>query len=534
MGRAKRTTATRKSTRSKAPRQQQKKTTRKSTAAGGGKAATQQQQPATATGGGVQNNDASMQDYNSHDTINSATTMSTTQPPIMIFQPMEEPDENTTWFLERVCVHFKNNNGKVVAGVIQETTTACLGLLKVLVNQNNNSDEDDNSNTTTTTVVPVHVADLIMVRPKTQDKVILTRGENVGAEGILMVIDGIEGIIKDDSFTQDENYFIEDYVYCAKIIENDNYDDDDDIVDWLSQQQEQLAAMSMEMEMTNKKQQAVVKTLNLPCVTMEDNDSGDKEETQLVWGKSFKEVNITNIESLPVEVLKQIMQFADVVTLGSCVATNKTWNVLAKEDDLWAPHLKVMLHELFDKAVEPVDENSPVIVPLSQRPLQSTEFNKWWDDLIEKGQLNFRNLDGDYIAHWRTVTNVLGAFQEYAGEDMINREDMKRFAPLEPLVEEGQQYVWMKGKELFLWYQEIVPFREYYRRSGGLAFDGVQREQMRIRLCYTCFYFNGEPCRVCGKKMGEEGSCTDRRPDFDYSFFDTMPQIRLFRHRLDD
>jgi hypothetical protein len=56
--------------------------------------------------------------------------------------------------------------------------------------------------------------------------------------------------------------------------------------------------------------------------------------------------------SLPKQLQHVVLSFLDVPTLGKTVRVSKDVGVLAKSDDLWAPHLKFLLEELYDGAFE--------------------------------------------------------------------------------------------------------------------------------------------------------------------------------------
>lgn len=103
--------------------------------------------------------------------------------------------ETPVWFMERVCVQLKSNDG---AAVIKEVTSDSTALVEL---------EDKSTKT-------VRVGEVSMVPPKEHDMVLVTGGADVGVEGELVCIDGTDAILKDSN----EDFKIVDFVCLAKIV----------------------------------------------------------------------------------------------------------------------------------------------------------------------------------------------------------------------------------------------------------------------------------------------------------------------------
>jgi transcription elongation factor SPT5 len=104
-----------------------------------------------------------------------------------------EGDETPVWFLERVCVMLTGNQAE---GIIKE------------INGSTATIELDGSE-----VRIARVNELVMVKPKEHDIVLVTGGADVGVEGELVCIDGSDAILKDAK----EDFKIVDFMHLAKI-----------------------------------------------------------------------------------------------------------------------------------------------------------------------------------------------------------------------------------------------------------------------------------------------------------------------------
>jgi hypothetical protein len=120
----------------------------------------------------------------------------------------------------------------------------------------------------------------------------------------------------------------------------------------------------------NKKKKTSTKKKKVP-------PSSEDEDQKPSAKKKKKECTPFPLASLPVHLQAQVLSFADVLTLGALVCSSKALGELAKKDDLWEPHLKFLLEELFDDAF--VDSTR---VALSKRPnwRLSTEFRTWYEE----------------------------------------------------------------------------------------------------------------------------------------------------------
>jgi hypothetical protein len=146
--------------------------------------------------------------------------------------------------------------------------------------------------------------------------------------------------------------------------------------------------------------------------------------------------------SLPEQLQLSVLGFVDVATLGNTLRVSKHLCALAKRDDLWAPHLKYLLEELFDGSLG----NHPM--PISQRPdwQESTAFRRWYEEPRE----------GGYKMICKNTIGGCGAL-----ENIDEFED-------HPELYEGSE-------EEFKWLLENVALREYYKQAGALAAEGVSQ-----------------------------------------------------------
>jgi len=103
--------------------------------------------------------------------------------------------ETAVWFMERVCVEFKDDSGRTAT--IKEI----------------NADKTATVEVEGGTAQSVRVDDVSMVQPKEKDMVLVIGGADVGVEGELVCIDGTDAILKDSN----EDFKIVDFVHLAKI-----------------------------------------------------------------------------------------------------------------------------------------------------------------------------------------------------------------------------------------------------------------------------------------------------------------------------
>jgi hypothetical protein len=187
-------------------------------------------------------------------------------------------------------------------------------------------------------------------------------------------------------------------------------------------------------------------------------------------------------ESLPQAVQLQVLSFVEVPTLNSLIRTSKAMSKVALQDEVWAPHLKFLLEELFDDAF---GRPRGTMVPISKRAnwQKSAEFRTWFQECDGKG------------------TQCTMICKLSVGGMTL------RMTP-------------NKNDDHFKWLLEDVSLYEYYKQAGAFAYEG---EAMEDQL-----FEDTNRCRNCNEKMW---SCCCRRGDniIVRGLFSKMPCIKLFR-----
>jgi len=179
---------------------------------------------------------------------------------------------------------------------------------------------------------------------------------------------------------------------------------------------------------------------------------------------------------LPIEIWEQIVCYFDVIDLGKCVLVSKQMNALAKIDAAWEPYLRKLLRK-FDGAfhfTHPDDQRRSKMVwtgyeylptPLSERPLESTNFRLWfveWEEVPSLARIN-----GE--AGWKKgkYSIVRGCYKKEDGTEI----EIRDMASSESDPEES-----------YRWLMEDVPLRTYYEKAAKFACNNFIREQL-FHLC---------------------------------------------------
>lgn len=181
-----------------------------------------------------------------------------------------------------------------------------------------------------------------------------------------------------------------------------------------------------------------------------------------------------------------VLSFVDVPGLGSLVRVSKNMNNLAMRDQIWAPHLKFLLQELYD---ESFGKDVPCI-PISKRPNwhQSTDFFAWYQEMKATPHGN----DFAYRRAWQ-------------------------FEYLPDFLQAPNQYHVLEKN--YRWLFQDVPLRTYYKKAGtwasklGASFWRMLDEEDRCIGCWRghweCQCHSGTPAPRFGPSLN-------------------MPKIKLF------
>ena len=62
-------------------------------------------------------------------------------------------------------------------------------------------------------------------------------------------------------------------------------------------------------------------------------------------------LSFENFVNLPEQIQQSILGYCSIDTVGSLMLSSKALNTIAKQDAVWEPHLKHMLHEFFDQSI---------------------------------------------------------------------------------------------------------------------------------------------------------------------------------------
>ena len=127
--------------------------------------------------------------------------------------------------------------------------------------------------------------------------------------------------------------------------------------------------------------------------------------------------------------------------MATCAS--KTLAQIATRDDLWEPHLKFLLAELYDDSCHPQNQNH-TLVPFTKTVnwKQSTAFRKY-----------FVKKDNNAVVKL-TVGYVL-----LLEDDLLYYETMKNRS--------------RKIPENMEWLLVNVPAKKYYEQAGAMALDGI-------------------------------------------------------------
>ena len=222
---------------------------------------------------------------------------------------------------------------------------------------------------------------------------------------------------------------------------------------------------------------------------------------------SSSEACCKNEEGIPLDVWRHILGYLDVPQLGKCAQVSKELQNLAMMDEIWENHLRKLLRLLFDGAfyIEPkhrrvwVPDHVPI--PISKRPLQSTNFYAWYREWISD-EYSIKYHGEDCHRSWY-VCNKTAVTGRYVGPDRIEIDIVHMSGSPEE-------------RELCPWLFQDVPLRTYYKEAGNFAYLGYKRE---VALNEDWSDYDDEPF------MDYDGVLLG----LDREMFRGLPNIRLFR-----
>lgn len=207
-----------------------------------------------------------------------------------------------------------------------------------------------------------------------------------------------------------------------------------------------------------------------------------------------------SVPYLPTPVLEMILTYVDIPTLGASAQASKRLIDVACRDSVWRSHLELLLQQLYDNCRKGPGENADYIVPLSGRPLKSTEVAKWFHD-------HYTRLLG--------LELPLAEIKEMPLVDVMRRPlgtfSAQRLAPPQ-----------------YQWFWKDVPLREFYYQAAKWAiwaeFQYEFQEMETEDKCAVCL--NGqwaEEC-LCGYYVMERF-----RDSLQNRFLQKLPSIQMFQ-----
>ena len=172
---------------------------------------------------------------------------------------------------------------------------------------------------------------------------------------------------------------------------------------------------------------------------------------------------------IPIDLWEKIAHYLDVPELGKCTQLSKKINLIVTKDTVWKYPLKRLLHKVFDNAfyIEPkcrfiYEDHMPV--PISERPLKSTNFRAWYVEWDSSYEVKIDGLDYNpdrcSDTFWKTA--VRGKYMKADGTD-ISIVDMK------PSKDDD-------GESSHRWLFENVSLKSYYKEAGTFAYMGYYDE----------------------------------------------------------
>lgn len=196
-----------------------------------------------------------------------------------------------------------------------------------------------------------------------------------------------------------------------------------------------------------------------------------------------------------------------IPTMGALACVSKNLQEITYQDARWESHLRILQTRLFQgntrirgEAIAVAVADLPKVLPLSQRPLKSTQFLPWYDQQEKR-------MEAADTRQYRETTPLLVALQH------ANR------------VFQPDQDPWL--------YKDIG-LRDYYQRLGQLGFWAevcCQSYCFEHSQCYGCFdllQFGRESPGVYCHRCGVD-SLANIRIHLWTNILNQLPSIQLFR-----
>jgi len=198
--------------------------------------------------------------------------------------------------------------------------------------------------------------------------------------------------------------------------------------------------------------------------------------------KKSQEFSDAAAGGLPMQIWDHVVGFLDIPELGTCARVSNGLHAAVMKDATWEVHVKKLLQKLFDGAfyIEPKERSDWVNhcpVPISMRPLKSTNFRSWYTEWTSPFMVNFHG-EPRCRTWYMFISTAVSA----------------------PLPRGGQGCRWL--------FQD-VPLRSYFKEAGTYAYLGYEQKSQGNSGGFTHDY-DGVPLGV------------------DPNMFRGLPNIRLF------
>lgn len=174
------------------------------------------------------------------------------------------------------------------------------------------------------------------------------------------------------------------------------------------------------------------------------------------------------------ELRSHIVSFLNIPSLGRCARVSKGFQASVMEDSSWSHHLKRLLRKVFDNAfyIEPKERGGKhtqkfkKIVPISKRPLQSTNFLQWRQEWFDP-------------PYWTMKSDAVMEGIKY--DDGTLRYWLARDVPLRTYYKEAGHYAWLGQQSLIdsddeeMDEMDLIDYDGVYLGVNERLFQGLPR-----------------------------------------------------------
>jgi len=187
---------------------------------------------------------------------------------------------------------------------------------------------------------------------------------------------------------------------------------------------------------------------------------------------------------------------------------SKTLHHLAKQDCVWEPHLKALLHELFDGSFRVAESHydgatrPDTVTPLFQRDdwRQSTALRRWWLEPRVEPWRGYRRIQKKSVSYLEAYIERESShrFRMKKRSKATRRSRRTAVAQATARMEEELNRRDPALARLDFLRINCVSLREYYHRAGNMAFHANhgstwEPEETRHTFCAECFRKNWTP-----------------------------------------